>query len=411
MLTEAEEKMVAAVRELARGPFAERATAHDREGSFVADNIDDLRKIGVPGAFVPAQYGGAGFGAEALIRVVEEIAYGCGSTAVALNMHYFTADILLLAPSPATAEVLKDIGTNQACICAPGSVVSTGLDTRKSGYSAKDDGDALLVSGRGGFGSMSEGAKYMFAGGNVEVAEGQPPSIFFSTPRLDSPGVTNLKNWDALGFRGTASHDVVLENVRIPKDQALVVPAAFLEQLQAAAAALPAEVRQGRARTALSILAIWLGLAQAALDFTVDYVGERYGLLPIALPNLPPPTYRADEPWAQSGLGEIAHWVYTGRVVLYDMAASLSKPYASQDEFNRAFAHTIYQLRRMSEEVALGCMKVCGAHAYVRGRPLERIYRDLTGCIVMAWKTDLLKQQLGLGALGRPFVAGGPVGV
>jgi alkylation response protein AidB-like acyl-CoA dehydrogenase len=65
----------------------------------------------------------------------------------------------------------------------------------------------------------------------------------------------------------------------------------------------------------------------------------------------------------------------------------------------------------MAEEVTLGCMKVCGAHAYVRGRPLERIYRDLTGCVAMAWKTDLLKQQLGLGALGRPFVPGGPVGV
>ena len=107
----------------------------------------------------------------------------------------------------------------------------------------------------------------------------------------------------------------------------------------------------------------------------------------------------------------MTHWVHTGRIVLKAMTESLSTPYASGEEFNRSFAHTVYQLRRMTEEVALGTMKVCGAHAYVRGRPLERIYRDLTGCIVMAWKTDQLQGQLGLGALGRTFRVGGPVGV
>jgi alkylation response protein AidB-like acyl-CoA dehydrogenase len=65
----------------------------------------------------------------------------------------------------------------------------------------------------------------------------------------------------------------------------------------------------------------------------------------------------------------------------------------------------------MCEEVAMESMKVCGAHAYVRNRPLERIYRDLTGCVVMAWKTDSLAQQVGLATLGRPFLVGGPIAV
>ena len=411
MLSEAEQEMVGAVRELARGPFTERAAGHDREGSFVGDNVDDLRKLGVPGAFVPAQFGGRDFGSEAMVAVIEEIAYGCGSTAVALNMHYFTADILVQAPTPSGAAVLRDIATNQVCICAPGSVSSMGLDTRTSGYRASDEGDAIVISGRAGFGSMSEGAKYIFLAGGMEPVEGQPAGLFFATPAIDTPGITNLHNWDALGFRGSGSHDVAVEGLRLSKAEAIVVPATFLEGIAALAASLPAEVRQNRARSALSICSIWLGLSQAALDRTIEYVSERYGMLPLTIPGVPPPTYRADEPWAQARVGEMAHWVHTGRIVLKTMAESLSTPYANSEEFNRTFAHTIYQLRLMTEEVALGAMKVCGAHAYVRGRPLERIYRDLTGCIVMAWKTDMLQGQLGLGALGRTFRVGGPVGV
>ena len=53
-------------------------------------------------------------------------------------------------------------------------------------------------------------------------------------------------------------------------------------------------------------------------------------------------------------------------------------------------------------------MRVCGAHAYVRSRPLERIFRDMVGGNVMAWKTDELRQTLGMGALGLPIRIGGP---
>jgi alkylation response protein AidB-like acyl-CoA dehydrogenase len=55
-------------------------------------------------------------------------------------------------------------------------------------------------------------------------------------------------------------------------------------------------------------------------------------------------------------------------------------------------------------------MRVCGAHAYVRSRPLERIFRDMVGGNVMAWKTDELQHSLGLAALGREITFVGPAG-
>jgi alkylation response protein AidB-like acyl-CoA dehydrogenase len=64
----------------------------------------------------------------------------------------------------------------------------------------------------------------------------------------------------------------------------------------------------------------------------------------------------------------------------------------------------------MSEELAQGSMKVCGAHAYVKSKPLERIFRDMIGGNVMAWKTDELQISLGQGALGMPITFVGPAG-
>ena len=162
--------------------------------------------------------------------------------------------------------------------------------------------------------------------------------------------------------------------------------------------------------TALGILAIWLGLSQAAFDFTLEYVGKRYGYL--AGPNIAGGTvgFRSEQAWAQFGIGNMEHWLETGRTILYDTARRLETPFESNQLFLRHLVRTVYHLRRMSEEVSAGAMKVCGAHAYVKAKPLERIYRDMVGGNVMAWKTDELLLSLGVGALGQPISFVGPAG-
>jgi alkylation response protein AidB-like acyl-CoA dehydrogenase len=122
-----------------------------------------------------------------------------------------------------------------------------------------------------------------------------------------------------------------------------------------------------------------------------------------------PSDFRADEAWAQTAIGNMDHWLGTGRVLLYDMISRLDD-YTDEQELARDLMRTTFHLRRMSEEVAMGAMKTCGAHAYVTSRPLERIFRDLMGGVVMAWKTDQVQQTLGIGALGRSILFTGPAG-
>jgi len=407
-----ETELIEKVRELSRGTFAERAARTDAEGRFPRENVDELQALHVPAMALSKEFGGLDISVEAQMRIMEEIAYGDASTAVALNMHVLVAGFLQSMPPFARRNaVLEDMGRNGALICGPGSVPSGGLDSRQAGFMAVEDGDYLVLNGKAGFASMSDGAKYALIGASIDRGEGNEPDIALTVPELSTPGIKVLGNWNAMGLRGTASHDIVVEGARIPKSEALVIPSAMLRiVLQAQAQVIDVQT-QMRARGAIGILAIWLGLSQAAFDFTIDYVKQRHGYL--AAPTAATTGnngFRSEQAWAQFGIGNMEHWLETGRIILDDTIRRLETPFATPQEFTRHLVRTVYHLRRMSEEVSQGVMKVCGAHAYVKNRPLERIFRDMVGGNVMAWKTDELMHSLGLSALGQPISFVGPAG-
>lgn len=410
-MNDREKELVAAVRELARGPFTERAARYDRDGAFPHENMADLRPLGLAGMSLPADMGGLGLSAEAQMRVMEEIAYGDGSTAIALNMHRIGVDLTnTLPPFPLRNSVLEQVAKEGAFLCAPGSIPTGELDNRGTGFHAIEVGTNLRVSGRAGFASMSEGASYVFLVATIE-REGTEPDYMFTLPRIDAPGLKLLNNWDAMGLRATASHDIVCEELEVPRADALVLPSAMLRAIFQALQTQTGPLVQRRSLGTLGILAIWLGLARAAFDFTVEYVARRHGYLAgTSSVIFSTPGFRSEQPWAQTAIGNMEHWLETGNIIFYDTVARLDSTFATPQHFTRHLVRTVYHLRRMTEEVAMGAMKVCGAHAYVRTRPLERIVRDMLGGVVMAWKTDELVQTLGKGALGMPITIVGPAG-
>jgi alkylation response protein AidB-like acyl-CoA dehydrogenase len=399
-----ERELVEAVRDLARKKFADRAARYDRERRFPRENVDELVSLGVHGLILPQSIGGLGMGAEAMVRVMEEIAYADGSTAVALNMHLLIAHFLRFLPFPHGAKVIEDMARNGALICGPGSVPTGDLDNRTAGYKVRDAGDRWIVDGKAGFASMSEGATYVMLGGWIEGDEKNEPRALIAMPRIDSKGIVNLRNWDAMGMRATASHDIECQGLEIPRDEAFVAPLSLLREGQRA---LPLEAQKIRSWGALGILGIWVGLSQAAYDFTLDYVGKRHGYLAGQQQEV---GYRSNEAWAQIAIGRMDYWLGTGRTILLDAVRRLDGPFDGVPDFTRHMVRTVYHLRRMSEAVAEDAMRTCGAHAYVSGSKLERIYRDMVGSNVMAWKTDQLVHMLGLSALGREITLAGPAG-
>ena len=407
-LTDAERTLIEQARELARGPFRERAPESDATGQFGHANAEALRELGVPGMLIAESSGGLGASGAAAVRVIEQIAWGDASTAVAVNMHLLVTALLgIVPPFERRNAVLKAVVEEGAWCCAPGSIPLRELDNRRAGYAAVEEGAELVWNGRAGFASMSDAARFALLGGRIDRGEDRDPDVAIAVAELDAEGLTNHGNWDGMGLRATASHDISLENLRMPRADALIVP---LPLLRAAEQMQPQQQWQRRAYPALGILAIWLGNAQALFDEVVEYAQKRYGYLAADGAVGAPTGLRAEQPWAQMALGNMEHWLGTGRSLLYDALRQVEEPFADRQSFVRFQVRTTYHLRRMAEEVAQGAISVAGAHGYVRGSAIDRLYRDLTGGIVMAWKTEELRHSLGLSALGREITIVGPAG-
>ena len=406
MDAEASQQLIEQVRDLARGPFRERAEAADLDGALPIENFNELAELGVAGLIIPDIFGGLEADGETYIGIIEEIAYGDPSTAVVLNMHLLVMSIAsALPPYPHRDHVLRACADGAWC-CAPGSIPSRELDNTTSGFQAIEDGDDLLLSGRAGFASGADAASYAMIGGLIErPAE---PDLVIALPEFKQEAITNRGNWNGMGLRSTASHDVVIEDLRVPRADCFVVPISLLrmgEQM------IPQLQWQRRALPGLGICAIWLGNAQAMFDETISYLQQRRGYLASANSPLGGTNeLRSQQAWAQMALGEMDSWLASGRTMLYHAVREVGRPYSDRQSFIRMQVRTTHHLRRMAEQVAQISIKTTGAHAFVKGHPLERLYRDLTGGIVMAWKTDELQHALGLAALGEEISIVGPAG-
>jgi alkylation response protein AidB-like acyl-CoA dehydrogenase len=406
MDAEASQQLIEQVRELARGPFRDRAADADRDGELAIENFNELSELGIPGLLIPEAFGGLEADGETYIRLIEEIAYGDASTAVALNMHLLVTGIAAaLPPFPHRDKMLKACAGGAWC-CAPGSIPSRELDNTSTGFMAVEDGTDLVISGRAGFASGADAASFAMVGALIErPAE---PDLVISLPELEEEAITNRGNWNGMGLRATASHDMVIEELRVPRADCFVVPLSLLrmgEQM------IPQLLWQRRALPGLGICAIWLGNAQAMFDETVEYLQQRRGYLASANSPLGGTNeLRSQQAWAQMALGEMDSWLASGRTMLYHAVSEVERAYDDRQSFIRMQVRTTHHLRRMTEEVAQISIKTTGAHAYVKGQALERLYRDLTGGIVMAWKTDELQHSLGLAALGEEITIVGPAG-
>ena len=406
MDADASRQLIEQVRELARGPFRERAADADRDGQLPIDNFNELAELGISGLLISEALGGLEADGDTLVRLIEEIAYGDPSTAVALNMHLLVTAIAgALPPYPYRDQVLKACAEGAWC-CAPGSIPSRELDNTSTGFSATEDGTDLVISGRAGFASGADAARFAMVGALIDRPT--EPDLVIALPDFTNEAITNRNNWDGMGLRSTASHDVVIEELRLPRTDCFVVPLSLLrmgEQM------IPQLQWQRRALPGLGICAIWLGNAQAMFDETVEYLRQRRGYLASANSPLGGSNeLRSQQAWAQMALGEMDSWLASGRTMLYHAVGEVDRAYSDRQSFIRMQVRTTHHLRRMAEEVAQISIKTTGAHAYVKGQPLERLYRDLTGGIVMAWKTDELQHSLGLAALGEEITIVGPAG-
>lgn len=195
------------------GPqFAERASAYDRDGSFVAENYVQMKDARLFSAGIPTELGGGGASYADICSIVRILGKHCSSTALSYAMH----------SHPVLANVFKhQRGDEQAkgalTKIAGGELVIAGTganDWLASNGEAVEVPDGYVVNAHKRFVSGSPGADLLVTSA-VHDGDDGPEVIHFAIP-MGSDGIEFEANWDTIGMRGTGSNDIVMCDVFVP---------------------------------------------------------------------------------------------------------------------------------------------------------------------------------------------------
>lgn len=369
---------VTRARELAP-QLASRAEAQDRAGRFSAADLADLRDAGLLGLMSPTRLGGSGAGFADYAEVAMALAAGSGATALVFNMHASVTGALASTPDdvaramgvPETFFAMRDRVLTAA---AEGAFYAVAMSERGAGsrlsavtttYEPVEDG--FHVKGSKTFCSGAG-----FADAYLVAARNGDKVSHLLVP--DGPGVTVEETWDSLGMRGTGSHDLHLDVVA--PDDSLLGGVEGLTLLLAQV--MPQWL-------VASYAAVYVGVAQSAVDHACAYVAERgLGRLPAV----------------RARIGRADARVASTRLAVLEAARRVDEA-SGTPETNRWVWRAKLLAGETAMEVSASMLEACGTAATRRGNPLERIFRDARCGSLQPATSDVCADWLGLSALGR----------
>lgn len=396
-LTAQEAELTARARRLGAGVLAGRAERWDREASFPTDNYRDMHAEGFLGVAVPEADGGLGADYRAYMLTAAELGRYCGATALTWNMHVCStlwtgplSDDLDMTAEARAAHVarrsvhFRRIVREGAIYSQPfseGGAAAAGAAPFSTRAERVEGG--WKVTGKKIFASLSGHADYYgILCGEIQPGEraSRRDTMYVAIPAT-AEGVKVVGEWDPLGMRGTVSRTLIFEDVFVPEEAALMPRGLYYQ----AATRWP--------HMFMTLSPTYVGIAQAAYDFTIRYLrGEIPGL---------PPVKRRMYPTKQLAVAEMRVKLEQMKA-LWFQAISEARADPTREEMLRAYAAQ-HVAMETSNDLCRLAIRTCGGQSMLKSLPLERLYRDSRcGSLMLPWTAEICLDRIGREALYQP---------
>ncbi|MBU6259955.1 MAG: acyl-CoA/acyl-ACP dehydrogenase [Burkholderiales bacterium] len=387
-LTPLQRELTEVAATLGRERFAPRAERHDREASFPFENYDDLREAGLLKICVPREQGGLGADFATYVMVAAEIGRHCGATALSYNMHVCStlwagviADALEMTPAQ-RADHEANRAVHFERIARHGKIYSQPFSEGGAAAAGKAPWGTLAhpvdggyrVTGRKIFASLAGAADYYGVLCTVDrPGATQRDALYLAVP-ADAPGVTVTGDWDPLGMRGTVSRTLVFDDVYVPASERLMPEGLYWQ----------AALRFPHMFATLS--PTYMGIAQAAYDFTVAYLRAEVPGMPKVL--------RRMYPTKQVAVAEMRIRLEQTRALFLQNARDAAVDPDKDTRMRLYAAH--YTIMENAQALAALAIRTCGGQSLLKSLPLERLYRDSRcGSLMLPWTAELCVDRLG----------------
>ena len=329
----------------------------DETERFPRETVEKMQKYGFMGIAVPKEYGGQGCDPLTYVMCVEELSKVCGTTGVIVSahsslccdpiLHYGTEEQKqkFLVPL-AKGEKLGAFGLTE-----PGA----GTDAQGQQTKAVLDGDEYVLNGSKCFITNGKEADIyiIFAVTDVVTdAKGRSKKIISAfIVEKGTLGFTFGTKENKMGIRGSATYELIFTDCRIPKENLL---GKLGEGFKIAMHTLDG----GR----IGIAAQALGIAEGALDLTINYTKERkqFGKSIAMQQN------------TQFQIANMATRVEAAKLLVYEaaMAKANQKVYTVEAAKAKLFA------AETAMAVTTECVQLHGGYGYIKEYDVERMMRD-----------------------------------
>jgi len=395
--TSKQRRLLTLAHELGRDKFAARAAQWDQTATFPFANYEDLREAGLLKLCVPESHGGLGADYATYMMLAAEIGRFCGATALTWNMHICStmwtgvlADGIDMTPEQRTEHAARRelhfgrIVNDGAIYAQPFSEGTAAAAGRAPfGTTAKKVDGGWLINGRKIWASLSGAADYYGVLCTEDKGDQHPDArdtLYISVPAT-SEGFSISGDWDPLGMRGTVSRNLAFKDVFVSDAEQLMPRGIYFKGAQTWPAMF------------FTLSPTYLGVANAAYDFTVQYLrGEVPG---------EPPIKRRQFPTKQITVAQMRIQLEAMKS-LFSRAILEAKPNPSKDEKMRLYA-AHYSVMEGANDICRLAIRTCGGQSMLKHLPLERLYRDSRcGALMLPWTAELILDRMGRETLYEP---------
>jgi len=355
------------VKDIGKKYIAPKRKQWDDEQFFPVEVFKKLGEYGLMGVLVPENYGGSGMGYHEYVTVIVELAKYDPALALSLAAHnsLCTNHILTFGnddqkerwlPKLATAEWIGAWGLTEP---------NTGSDAGNMLTTAQKDGDDWVING----------TKNLITHGNsgdiavIMVRTGEPGDRKGATAFVierGTPGMNKGKKEDKFGMRASETSEMVFDNCRVPDENILgEVGDGFVQAMKI--------LDGGR----ISIAALGLGIAEGALNASIEYSKERHQFGK-SISQFQGVSFK---------LAEMATKVEAARQLIKH-ASNLKN---NGKRVTRESAMAKYYASEIGVEVATDAVQIFGGYGYSKLFPVEKFYRDSKLCTIGEGTTEIQK--------------------
>jgi len=372
--TTTETDWAALARELGAGLKPE-AAERDRAGEISAEAFETLRAAGITGALVPPEFGGGGASHAEMGEILRALGRCDPATAVTLSMHahLVATQVWRHRHGMDAAAVFQKVVRDRAILISTGASDWVG----SSGTARRVDGGFRVTARKSPASGCEVGHLLVTSVRRDDAPEG--PTVLHCSVPFSADGVRIEKTWDTLGLRATGSHTVVLDDVFVPDAAvSLTRPADQWHPIW--------NVILGSAMPL--IMSAYLGMADEAVELARAAVSKRSE----------PPVFQL--------LGEMLNAHTTAADVVAAMFHdSDDLRFPNTDEHaSRTLSRKTVATEALIDTVRLA-LEVTGGAGYMRSSAIERLYRDVHGCLFHPLPRAKQTQFTGRVALGLSPVA------